>query len=775
MSEHYLLKPLPRSQPLDPEMKKPAGKAGDSKTTKETTQEQCSTQAGQNNSSAPVPDLSEARRLFDAGFKLCKLVPNTKQPAGDGWNTRPITAFDEKATGYGVVLKANGICSVDPDNAPLAEKIVAAWGFDLETIMDTGVRSVSTRPGSGGRSAFRAVEGLKWIKFAFYDAGTVLELRAASDNLQDVIPGLVYADKTGELRTQSYFNCKRLDKAPDLPADFLAFWQRMSTDIEFLRRHQQIAGDVIGLRPMRSISAGGKLAFESPHRVEFNKAHKVEDLLPPDLYEPKGRRWKYLHGEGQPGVRPIQGKDDLWQSDHASDPLSGTFDAWIVFVLYHHAENVEAAEAAWSSQRGAKLLGEVTPIVDDDVPALDGECFDVFAHFKDLTLNDEDVKKMSDAEFLIPNMIVRGHMAAYVSPGNGGKTTIFIYLCEKLATMGLQVLYINVDGSPGDLKRHHAHAAAHGYVVISPDAKDGKSTNDALNKLRGIAASAARCDKVVFILDTLKKFVDVIDKRKAKELFNLMRALTVKGATVCLLGHTNKHAGEDGKQIYEGTGDLRNDLDELIYLDAFKNEANNTLEVTTRPDKVRAEFSPKSYIIKLDDRTVTEPENVIKVLSKDAREMLNLIGEAITQGAHSQKEIVEWVKPRTIHGDKKIRGMLANFTHSTPPGILCVATGRGKDLHYSLPVMASAISPIEDDDLLGMAFTEAPKNNDLDLRRKAVFSRMSENLHTFSNTFISPDDLDKIAKQHRIDMKQLAAECFIAMPEGQRLFVPIGA
>jgi len=321
-----------------------------------------------------APDLSEARRLFDAGFKMVQLLPNSKRPAGgEGWNLKPVARFNDKATGYGILLKANEICSVDPDNAPLAAKIMAAWGFDLDQIMDAGVRSASTRPGSGGRSAFRMADGMKWIKCSFEGIdGCVLELRAASDNLQDVIPGLVYADKSGELRTQSYLNCKRLDEAPDLPADFLAFWQRMGTDIEFLRQQQGVAGEAIGYRPYRSVSAGGKLAFPSPHRVEFNRAHKVADLLPPDLYEQKGRRWKYLHGEGQPGVRPIADNEDLWQSDHASDRLSGTFDAWTVFVLYHHAENVEAAEAAWEVERDALMVREfeVIPIDPTEPPPL---------------------------------------------------------------------------------------------------------------------------------------------------------------------------------------------------------------------------------------------------------------------------------------------------------------------------------------------------------------------------------------------------------------------
>ena len=316
--------------------------------------------------------------------------------------------------------------------------------------------------------------------------------------------------------------------------------------------------------------------------------------------------------------------------------------------------------------------------------------------FQPLTLNSEDVAKMDEAEFLIPNMIVRGHVAAYPSPGNGGKTTIFVYLCETLAKKGLDILYINVDGSPSDLKRHHAHSVRHGYKVVAPDAKSGRSTEDVVAILESIAAGDADCRNLVLIIDTLKKFLDVINKSQAKSFYKLMRSLTVKGATICLLAHTNKYTGEDGKQIFEGTADLRNDLDELIYLDSFKNESNNTLEVTTRPDKVRAEFAPKSFTIHLPDRSVTEPDAVINILAKDDREILNLAKEAIASGLQKQKDIVDYVVTRTEHGAKKIRKSLHFATQHIAPEISVEKTGAGKELRYSLaPRLAQTLDALK--------------------------------------------------------------------------------
>jgi hypothetical protein len=93
---------------------------------------------------------------------------------------------------------------------------------------------------------------------------------------------------------------------------------------------------------------------------------------------------------------------------------------------------------------------------------------------------------------------------------------------------------------------------------------------------------------VVFILDTLKKYLDLMSKGGARDFFKVLRALTMRGATVLLLGHTNKHLGADGKRVFEGVGDVRNDVDELAYLDSTDRDAMGRVTITLRHDKTRS-------------------------------------------------------------------------------------------------------------------------------------------------------------------------------------------
>jgi hypothetical protein len=440
---------------------------------------------------SPKPDLTEAKRLLEAGYKLVPLVPFTKRPRGNAWNQARnfIAEISEDATGYGLPLGLNGLCSIDPDLERAARVILDAWGFDFSALMDAGVRTSSTRPGSGGRALFLADDDLAWLRFRVKlpDGSTaiVLELRANSANLQDVGPGTVYRDQhdPDRLYTQAYANGKRVDDAGDLPEDFREFWRRMSLDNEFYREQTEIA--TAALIKVGIAAAGvqfvpnatdGRLPFTSTYRRAFNEAHDVETMLAEHGYTDHGRgRWSHPAATGAPGIREIPGKEGLWCTDHGGDLLPRLFDAWAIFVQLEHRGDLAAAEdmarvldieSSWGGDAVDEFDDGYAPDVDDiDQEAEpEGKTFDLS---RAVPMDPEVLSAPIPArDRLYGNMILRGFVTVIAGRGGVSKSVVLLAVAVSMAIgrdlIGLaggyevrprRVLLINAEDDHDELMR----------------------------------------------------------------------------------------------------------------------------------------------------------------------------------------------------------------------------------------------------------------------------------------------------------------------------------
>lgn len=215
-------------------------------------------------------------------------------------------------------------------------------------------------------------------------------------------------------------------------------------------------------------------------------------------------------------------------------------------------------------------------------------------------VTDEQVQEMKATRMIWRDTIAASHLSVWSAPGNGGKTTIAKFAAGELASEH-QVLFFQEDASAGDLPALHQHAKEHGYHMLNSTLA-GSSPEDLIDVLHDLVRSSTPLDGFVLFLDTLKKFTDLMSKGGSRAFFQLMRSLTQRGATVVLLGHTNKHKGTDGKLIFEGVGDVRNDVDELIYIEATEKDPLGLVTLTMRPDKVRCAVQERSF--QLDTRTM---------------------------------------------------------------------------------------------------------------------------------------------------------------------------
>ena len=237
---------------------------------------------------------------------------------------------------------------------------------------------------------------------------------------------------------------------------------------------------------------------------------------------------------------------------------------------------------------------------------------DPFKGLLSMEVTEEIIQNIADAKFAWRQLIPEGHMVVICSKANGGKTTLMVHIAGEMAKAGYRVMYINADASASDIKDYKFHAMEYGYSLINPDLTNG-TAEKVIDELRKISLAEGDFSKVVIVLDTLKKFGDMMNKTKSKQFNTLLRTLTAKGITVICLAHTNKHDDKEGKPIFEGTGDLRNDFDELIYLIPVRNP-DGTITVSTRKDKTRAEIRDESFLI-TPDREVKRLDRHVDTLA----------------------------------------------------------------------------------------------------------------------------------------------------------------
>lgn len=285
------------------------------------------------------------------------------------------------------------------------------------------------------------------------------------------------------------------------------------------------------------------------------------------------------------------------------------------------------------------------------------------------TVSRQEAEEYEHPDWLYQNLIIGGHVIAIPAPPNGGKTTIFMHVAGVLAERGCKVYYVNGDVGQSDAKAMVETAEEKGFHLLLPDMKPGLSMQDVVANLENMNEAGGNFSEVVFIFDTLKKMTDVINKSKAKDLYKLLRSLSAKGMTIVLLSHTNKYMGEDGRPIYEGTGDLRADVDELIYFIPHKND-DGSMTVSTEPDKVRGKFEPITFDID-PDRTVTQRDDFVDVVSmekarkqrEDDNPVIELITEAIRAENFTEAKILKHVKDSGAGiGWRKVKGVLSRYT-----------------------------------------------------------------------------------------------------------------
>lgn len=164
---------------------------------------------------------------------------------------------------------------------------------------------------------------------------------------------------------------------------------------------------------------------------------------------------------------------------------------------------------------------------------------------------------------VLKGVALLGEATVLYAEQNTGKTLItFAMLMEAVKSRiikGDQVYYINVDDSFNGAVDKLGFAQEYGFHYLVRDQAGFSVDQFRVAIVEMIETGTAK--GTVLVLDTLRKFVDLMDKSKSSRFADLIRSFVSKGGTVIALAHTNKNKGADGLPQYGGTSDIISDFD----------------------------------------------------------------------------------------------------------------------------------------------------------------------------------------------------------------------
>ena len=166
-----------------------------------------------------------------------------------------------------------------------------------------------------------------------------------------------------------------------------------------------------------------------------------------------------------------------------------------------------------------------------------------------------------DEHFVLKGIALRGQMTVLYAKPNTGKTLITLWLLiqsiKEKSLDAKHIYYVNADDDYRGLITKTKLAELYGFEMLSPSYK-GFTAAHMQAYMKGLIEAKTARDTVI-ILDTLKKFVSLMDKKEGSTFMASAGEFIASGGTIIALAHTNKNRDSEGKVVFSGTSDISDD------------------------------------------------------------------------------------------------------------------------------------------------------------------------------------------------------------------------
>jgi len=284
---------------------------------------------------------------------------------------------------------------------------------------------------------------------------------------------------------------------------------------------------------------------------------------------------------------------------------------------------------------------------------------------------------------LLDGLALMGQATVFFAAPNTGKTLLVLWLLIEAIKEGridpALVFYLNCDDSLNGLIQKVELAEKYGFHMVA-EGYQGFEARKFIALLHELIAND-QARGVVIVLDTLKKFTDLMDKRTSAVFMTVIRKFVLKGGTAVLLAHTNKNPGPDGKPVFAGTTDVRDDVDCAYIMWATDDPDSDKRVVQFENRKSRGDVRQQaafayratdslSYMDRLSSvRSVDEPEVAKVEVSAAIRaddELVAVAKACIREGVVKRMDLIAAIAQRSKCGRRSAEQLLDKYTGKEP-------------------------------------------------------------------------------------------------------------
>ena len=180
----------------------------------------------------------------------------------------------------------------------------------------------------------------------------------------------------------------------------------------------------------------------------------------------------------------------------------------------------------------------------------------------------------------------------------------------------------------------------------------------------------------IIILDTLKKFAELMDKKDSSQFMKTARSFSTHGGSLIMLAHTNKNRNGEGKAVHGGTSDIVDDSDCAFIIDEISQE-NKVKTISFENIKLRGNVAKEVFftystkqqpyrqlldsIKRVDD--MGQQKEAIKKMGQMEQDssLIKAITNELTTGSKLKTPLIESVHKITKISKPKIKTVLDDY------------------------------------------------------------------------------------------------------------------